>query len=120
MSKLTSNNNPLTVKARAKANGADYGPWVDIITSNNIGSQTVASAGNADTAGTADTILDYIKGTPIKVRWGGPGIDSAEWYPAFNADGSALEPIHGNNILAGRIPIGAPSPLQDGCIWIER
>ena len=70
--------------------------------------------------GTAATILDYNRGTPIKVRWGGPGIDSAEWYPAFNADGSALEPIHGNNILAGRIPIGAPSSLQDGCIWIER
>ena len=70
--------------------------------------------------GTAATILDYNRGTPIKVRWGGPGIDSAEWYPAFNADGSAIEPIHGNNILAGRIPIGAPSPLKDGCIWIER
>ena len=52
---FVSNNNPLTVKARTKANGADYGPWVDIATS------------------------------------------------AF-----------------ARIPIGAPSPLQDGCIWIER
>ena len=70
--------------------------------------------------GTAATILDYNRGTPIKVRWGGPGINSAEWYPAFNADGSAIEPIHGNNILAGRIPIGAPSSLEDGCIWIER
>ena len=77
-------------------------------------------SGKADTAGTAATILDYNRGTPIKVRWGGPGIDSAEWYPAFNADGSAIEPIHGNNILAGKIPIGAPSSLQDGCIWIER
>ena len=68
----------------------------------------------------ADAILDYVRGTPIKVRWSGPGINSADWYPAFNADGSAIEPIHGNNILAGRIPIGAPSSLQDGCIWIER
>lgn len=42
---------PLTVKVRAKANDADYGPWVDIITSQNIGSQTVAKA---STAGTAD------------------------------------------------------------------
>lgn len=51
--------------------------------------------------GTAATILDYNKGTPIKVRWGGPGIDSADWYPAFNADGSALEPINRANIHAG-------------------
>lgn len=52
--------------------------------------------------GTAATILDYVKGTPIKVRYGGPGINSAEWYPAFNADGSALEPIYRNNIHAGK------------------
>ena len=51
--------------------------------------------------GTAATILDYNRNTPIKVRWGGPGIDSAEWYPAFNADGSAIEPINRNNIHAG-------------------
>lgn len=35
---------PLAVKVRAKANDADYGPWVDIITSQNIGNQTVAKA----------------------------------------------------------------------------
>ena len=51
--------------------------------------------------GTAAAILDYVKGTPIKVRWSGPGINSAEWYPAFNADGSALEPINRANIHAG-------------------
>ena len=51
--------------------------------------------------GTAAAILDYNRNTPIKVRWGGPGIDSAEWYPAFNADGSAIEPISRNNIHAG-------------------
>lgn len=51
--------------------------------------------------GTAAAILDYNKGTPIKVRWGGNGINSAEWYPAFNADGSALEPINRTNIHAG-------------------
>ena len=38
---------PIEVKVRAKANEADYGPWVDIITSQNIGSQTVANATNA-------------------------------------------------------------------------
>ena len=52
--------------------------------------------------GTAAAILDYYnKNAPIKVRWGGPGIDSAEWYPAFNADGSALEPINRTNIHVG-------------------
>lgn len=139
-------------------------------------------------SGTAAAILDYNRNTPIKVRRGGPGIDSAEWYPAFNADGSALEPINRANIHAGTadslfyghgneinfkggaptqcwfnyrnadtggpspvntmeyifgnysrdisksvikagsfnasskmvIPIGAPSQLEDGCIWIER
>ena len=55
--------------------------------------------------GTAATILDYVKGTPIKVRWGGPDINSAEWYPAFNADGSALEPISRTNIHAGTADI---------------
>ena len=143
--------------------------------------------------GTAAAVLDYNRNTPIKVRWGGPGINSAEWYPAFNADGSALEPINRTNIHAGTadslfyrhgneinfkggaqgqclfnyrnadteapspvatmeywfcnysgdtsksvlmagsfdgttakasnkmvIPIGAPSQLEDGCIWIER
>ena len=60
--------------------------------------------GKASTAGTADsaaTILDSNNGTPIKVRWGGPAIDSAEWYPAFNADGSVLGPINRANIHAG-------------------
>ena len=47
---FVSNDNPPTVKARSKANGTDYGPWVDVITSNNIGSQTVAKAGTADRA----------------------------------------------------------------------
>ena len=42
-----------TVKVRTKANKADYGPWTDIITSNNIGSQTVATATTARTAADA-------------------------------------------------------------------
>ena len=44
------------LKARVKDDAADYGPWTDIITSNNIGSQTVASAGSA---GNADTVDNY-------------------------------------------------------------
>ena len=47
---FVSNSNPPVLKSRGKANGTDYGSWIDIITSNNIGSQTVASAGNATTA----------------------------------------------------------------------
>ena len=36
------------LKLRQKLNKTDYGPWVDLITSNNIGSQTVSKAGTAD------------------------------------------------------------------------
>lgn len=53
--------------------------------------------------GTAAAILDYYNGsTPIKVRWSGAGINNAEWYPAFNADGTAIEPIHRGKIHAGK------------------
>lgn len=45
---FVSNDNPLTVKARTKANESDYGNWVDVITSKNIGSQTVAKAETAN------------------------------------------------------------------------
>ena len=48
---FVSNDNPLTLKVRVKTNTSDYGPWVDLITSRNIGGQTVA---RASTAGTAD------------------------------------------------------------------
>ena len=73
--------------------------------------------------GTAATILDYISGTPIKVRWGGPGIDSAEWYPAFNADGSALEPINKANIRAGKSDLTTGIEYtgeSDGCISAQQ
>ena len=73
--------------------------------------------------GTAATILDYNRNTPIKVRWGGPGIDSAEWYPAFNADGSAIEPINRANIHAGtsdRTTGIDYTGESDGCISAEQ
>ena len=56
---------PLEVKVRAKANEADYGPWVDLITSQNIGSQTVARASTAGTADVANALSDrgYITNT---------------------------------------------------------
>lgn len=43
---FVSNSKPLTLKARFKPNTADYGPWIDVITSNNIGSQTVNKVAN--------------------------------------------------------------------------
>ena len=73
--------------------------------------------------GTAAAILDYVRGTPIKVRWSGPGIDSAEWYPAFNADGSALEPINRTNIHAGksdRTTGISYTGESDGCISAQQ
>ena len=39
-----SNRDPITVKVRYTANKAGYQPWVDLITSKSIGSQTVANA----------------------------------------------------------------------------
>lgn len=44
------------LKVRGKENEADYGPWVDLITSNNIGSQTVAKARTAGTADSANAL----------------------------------------------------------------
>ena len=67
--------------------------------------------------GTAAAVLDYNRNTPIKVRWGGPGIDSAEWYPAFNADGSALEPINRTNIHAGNADKVASAGAST--MWIQ-
>ena len=74
---FVSNNNPLTVKVRAKANGTDYGTWTDIITSNNIGSQTVANADKANTAGNADTVYNY----HASQLWRS---DGANWNPNAN------------------------------------
>ena len=167
--------------------------------SGNIDAKNISGkVSTAESAETAAAILVYNTGVPIKVRWNGPGIDTAEWYPAFNADGY-LEPINRTNIHVGTagtaesanylfytqgneinfkgrapaacyfnyrnadtggpspvgtmlyifcnysgdtsksvlkagsfdghtakvssrltIPIGAPSSLEDGCIWIER
>ena len=131
---------PPTLKARVKNNTADYGPWVDIITSNNIGSQTVARAGNA---GTADSLF-YRHGNEINFQGGAPGSCYFNWR---NADTEGPSPVDtmqyifcnyssdtsksvlkagsfdGNTAKVSskmRIPIGAPSSLEDGCLWIER
>lgn len=45
---VSNNDDPLKLKARARTNNEGYGDWVDIITSNDIGSQTVANAGTAN------------------------------------------------------------------------
>ena len=74
---FVSNNNPPAVKVRVKANATDYGTWTDIITSNNIGSQTVANADRADTAGNADTVDNY----HASQLWRS---DGANWNPNTN------------------------------------
>ena len=134
---FVSNDNPPTVKARSKANRTDYGPWVDVITSNNIGSQTVAKAGTADS-------LFYRHRNEINFKG---GAQSQCWFNYRNADTEGPSPVDtmeyrfcnysGDTsksvLMAGSfdgttakassklvIPIGAPSSLEDGCIWIER
>ena len=55
-----------TVKVRRKANGTDYEPWVDLITSESIGSQTVANAniGMVHTCSTAKGIKEKTVSIP--------------------------------------------------------
>lgn len=55
---ISNEKQPLTVKVRAKDNEADYGPWVDLITSQNISSQTVAKASTAGTADVANALVN--------------------------------------------------------------
>ena len=73
---FVSNNNPPAVKVRTKANATDYGTWTDIITSNNIGSQTVANADRASTAGTADNARNmYYQNLDLSA------LDKTKFYP---------------------------------------
>lgn len=66
---------PTTVKVRVKANEADYGPWTDIITSQNIGSQTVAKARTAGTADKTVDVVDYNNTSrTIRIGYEGPGV----------------------------------------------
>ena len=131
------------VKVRYKSNGTDYGPWVDVITSNNISSQTVAKANSAGSAATADSLF-YRHGNEINFKGGAQTSCYFNWR---NADTEGPSPVDTMNyifcnyssdtsksvIKAGSfdgntakasskmvIPIGAPSSLEDGCIWIER
>lgn len=72
--------------------------------------------------GSATSVTDYVRGTPIKIRYGGDGIASANWFPAYNANGSAIEPISTDNMHVGaadRIRTSTPSSPQNGDIWIE-
>ena len=68
---------PIAVKVRTKEDKTDYKPWVDLITSESIGSQTVANADKANTAGNADTVDNY----HANQLWRS---DGANWNP--NAD----------------------------------
>lgn len=74
---ISNEKQPLTVKVRAKSNEADYGPWTDIITSQNIGSQTVAKASTAGTADKTVDVVDYNDTTrTIRIGYEGPGLTS--------------------------------------------
>lgn len=133
----------LTLKARVKANEADYGNWVDVITSQNIGSQTVSKASTAGSAATADSLF-YRHRNEINFKGGAQG---SCYFNYRNADTESSSPVatmqyifcnyssdtsksvlkagsfDGNTAKASSkmvIPIGAPSSLEDGCIWIER
>ena len=212
---FVSNSNPPVLKVRAKANGADYGPWVDVIAGNNAGSKltlqggTVSSnsytdtnpklefknidgsqnisltftdfdavqepasltlngnqgneyfiapnikatgnfygnlSGKADTAGTAATAdsLFYRHGNEINFKGGaqsscyfnyrnadtdGPSPVATMQYIFCNYSGDTSKSVlkagsfDGTTAKASSkmvIPIGAPSNLEDGCIWIER
>lgn len=58
-----------TVKVRRKANETDYEPWVDIITSNNIGSQTVANAKTANKIVTNYTSVNLTQVTSNTIKY---------------------------------------------------
>lgn len=63
------------VKVRAKENYTFYGPWVDLITSQNIGSQTVAKASTAGTADKAVGVVDYGNTSrTIRIGYDGQGV----------------------------------------------
>ena len=140
---ISNDGNHPGVKVRYKSNGTDYGAWTDIITSNNIGSQTVAKAASAGNAGTADSLF-YRHGNEINFKG---GAHTQCWFNYRNADTEGPSPVatmeyrfcnySGDTtksvLMAGSfdgttakasskmvIPIGAPSSLEDGCIWIER
>ena len=67
---------PPALKVRQKLNETDYGAWTDIITSQNIGSQSVANAGNANTAGTADNARNmYYQNLDLS------SLDKTKFYP---------------------------------------
>ena len=83
---ISNDGNHPGAKIRWKSNGTDYGPWTDIITSNNIGSQTVASAGNA---GTADSLF-YRHGNEINFKGGAP---NACYFNYRNADTGDPSPV---------------------------
>lgn len=89
---------PTTVKVRVKANEADYGPWVDLITSQNIGSQTVASAGTADKT---VNVIDYGNTSrTVRIGYEGPGLtaDTLLYLAGYTEqDGSSVKIKDVNN-----------------------
>ena len=124
---FVSNENPPTLKARAKANGTDYGPWVDVITGNNAGSKLILQGSTVSSNSYTDTnpklVFNNIDGSQsISLTF--TDFDAVQAPASLTLNGNQgneyfIAPcIKANNKM--RIPIGAPSSLEDGCIWIER
>ena len=124
---VSNNNNPLTVKVRNKVDGADYGPWVDVITGNNAGSKLVLQGNTVSSNSYTDTnpklVFNNIDGSQsISLTF--TDFDAVQAPASLTLNGNQgneyfIAPcIKANNKM--RIPIGAPSSLEDGCIWIER
>lgn len=99
---FVSSDNPTVLKARVKADTTDYGPWVDIITSNNIGSQTVANAysGMVYTCYTNSTIKDktvsipgvtLTQGACIRVAFAN---GNSVAYPTLNVNNTGAKEIY--------------------------
>ena len=93
-----SNEKQPVLKARGKGSETDYGEWVDIITSNNIGSQTVATAKTARTAADAGFLCKLYQ------------LDSATSDTTIQAN---------NVILLGKIPDPASTeaPATPSASW---
>ena len=85
---ISNDGNHPGAKIRWKSNGADYGPWTDIITSDNIGSQTVAKAASAGTADSAKNM--YSQTLDLSA------LDKTKFYPIFceSKDNFAEVAIH--------------------------
>ena len=84
------------LKVRGKDNQTDYSSWVDLITSQSIGSQTVAKASTAGTADKAVEVVDYGNTSKtVRIGYEGPGLtaDNLLYLAGYTIDNSNLVKI---------------------------